>query len=155
VNFRTVTLLALVGIAGCSAPGMVPGGPHAMDRARLRALVKSAAGRTAVPEKLLLAVIATESKGDPSAISASGAAGLMQLMPSTARQYNVANPFDPAQNIDGGSRYLHDLLRRYHGSLKIALAAYNAGPASVDAAKGVPQYAETRAYVARVLASLK
>jgi soluble lytic murein transglycosylase-like protein len=154
--FRRFAVLVLIGLAGCSgAAGLLPGGWHSMDRATLNGLVQTAAKKTGVDHKLIAAVIETESHGDPGAVSRVGAQGLMQLMPETARQYNVLDPFDPAQNVNGGSRYLRDLLRRYHHDVHLALAAYNAGPANVDAAKGVPKYPETQAYVARVLASLK
>ncbi len=155
VNIRTFAIAALVGVSGCSSPGLVPGGPHAMDPVALSALISDASHQTGLSPNLIAAVIQTESHGDPSAISRSGAAGLMQLMPDTAHQYGVVNAFDPAQNVSAGSRYLHDLILRYHHNMHLALAAYNAGPATVDAAKGMPKYAETRAYVARVLASLQ
>jgi soluble lytic murein transglycosylase-like protein len=108
-----------------------------------------------VPAGLIASVIQAESGGDPSAISRSGAAGLMQLMPETAQQYGVDNRFDPYESVDGGSRYLRDLLARYHRNVSLALAAYNAGPGAVDASRGVPPFAETRAYVARVTAALR
>ncbi len=100
-------------------------------------------------------MIAVESRGDPSAVSATGAAGLMQLMPATALTYGVGNRFDPEENVTAGCRYLHDLLARYHNDLSLALAAYNAGPGAVDAHHGVPSFPETRAYVARVNAALR
>ena len=100
-------------------------------------------------------MIAVESSGDPSAVSRSGAQGLMQLMPDTATTYGVANAFDPQQNVAGGCHYMRDLLRRYHHDIGRALAAYNAGPGAVDAARGIPAYSETRAYVARITAALR
>jgi soluble lytic murein transglycosylase-like protein len=113
------------------------------------------AGRTyGVKSDLLRAVIQAESHGDPAAISRAGAEGLMQLMPATSEQYGVLNAFDPGANVDAGTRYLRDLLHRYHGNLELALAAYNAGPGLVDAVHGIPAIPETRSYVARVIASL-
>jgi soluble lytic murein transglycosylase-like protein len=126
-----------------------------MDSLALRRLVTDASARNGVSAALISSVIDAESGGDPSAISHSGAAGLMQLMPETAGQYGVANRFDPYQNVDGGSRYLHDLLTRYHHNVSLAVAAYNAGPGAVDAAGGIPPFSETRAYVSRVTAALR
>jgi soluble lytic murein transglycosylase-like protein len=132
----------------------VPGTGRPLDSTTLGRLVASAARAHAVSSRLIAAVIATESHGDPSAVSRAGAQGIMQLMPATSLQYGIANPFDPAENIEGGTRYLHDLLHRYHGKVRLALAAYNAGPGAVDAARGIPPFAETRAYVARVVAAM-
>jgi soluble lytic murein transglycosylase-like protein len=155
LNLRTfVVALALGSLFGCSQGGFIPGGPHALADGRLSALVESAGRAYGVRTDLLLAVIQTESHGDPAAISRAGAQGLMQLMPATAEQYGVFDAFDPTANIDGGTRYLRDLLKRYHGNLHLALAAYNAGPGLVDAVHGIPAIPETRTYVARVIASL-
>jgi soluble lytic murein transglycosylase-like protein len=126
-----------------------------MDSASLRRIVSSAAAETSVRPALLYAVIAAESDGNPGAVSPKGAAGLMQLMPGTAATYGVYDRFDPDQNVRGGAHYLHDLLDRYHQNLSLALAAYNAGPGAVDAARGIPPFAETRAYVARITAALR
>ena len=145
----------LAALSGCSGGGFVPtAGPHSMNPAALHRLIADASARNHVSSSLVASVIQVESAGDPSAISRAGAAGLMQLMPGTADEYGVVNRFDPYDNVDGGTRYLHDLLARYHRNVSLALAAYNAGPAAVDAAHGVPPFSETRAYVARVTAAL-
>jgi soluble lytic murein transglycosylase-like protein len=125
-----------------------------MDARTLSMIVGAAARAHAVSPDLISAVIRAESHGDPTAISRAGAQGIMQLMPATSLQYGVVNPFDAVQNIEGGTHYLHDLLRRYRGNVRLAVAAYNAGPGAVDAAHGIPAFAETRAYVARVIAAL-
>ena len=126
-----------------------------MPPGQLDALVRVSAHANDVDPKLVAAVIDAESHGDPAAVSRVGAEGLMQLMPGTAAQYGVFNAFDPVANVDGGTRYLHDLLARYKGNVRLALAAYNAGPGAVDAAHGVPGYAETRAYVDRIVSALR
>ena len=117
-------------------------------------LIRSAAARTGLNENLLRKVIAQESNFNPRAVSPKNAEGLMQLLPETAALYSVANIFDPKQNIEAGARYLKDLLLRYRGNLKLALAAYNAGPEVVDRYAGVPPFPETQKYVSRITASL-
>jgi soluble lytic murein transglycosylase len=100
---------------------------------------------------LVKAVVHAESNFRRRAVSAKGAQGLMQLMPSTARALGLDDPFDPWQNIFGGTRYLGDLIRRYSGDLQLALAAYNAGATAVAHYGGIPPYRETQGYVERVL----
>lgn len=114
-------------------------------------LIESAAREQGLPPALVKAVIATESNFDPRAISTKGALGLMQLMPETAEMLGVDEPLQASENVNGGVRYLRELLDRY-GSVSHALAAYNAGPGAVDRYQGIPPFAETRQYVGRVLA---
>jgi len=121
---------------------------------RYAKLIHATAQKHGVDEKLISSVIAAESNFDPKAISRKHALGLMQLLPTTAKQYAVTNVFDPAQNIDAGTHYLKDLLARYQGNLKFALAAYNAGPEMVDRYGGVPPFPETRSYVRQITSAL-
>lgn len=100
---------------------------------------------------LVKAIIRAESAFDPYAISSKGAEGLMQLMPQTSKMLNVANPFDPEENIKGGVKYLKYLLERFNNDLKLSLAAYNAGETVVAQVNGIPNYRETKNYVAEVL----
>jgi soluble lytic murein transglycosylase-like protein len=117
----------------------------------LRAVVAEAAGRHGVPRELALAVARAESSFEPHVISRTGAMGLMQLMPATARELSVADPYEPAHNADGAVRYLKALLGRYAGDRARAVAAYNLGPARVPTRGALSLPAETRAYVASVL----
>lgn len=115
-------------------------------------LIDSVAATHALPPALLHAVIEAESGYNAQAHSPKGAAGLMQLMPDTARELGVADVWDPAQNIDGGARYLKRMLQLFDDDLSLALAAYNAGPGAVrSSGRAVPPYAETRRYVPSVL----
>ena len=117
----------------------------------LNQVVNTASGRYRLDPDLVTSVIKAESGFNVRAVSPKGARGLMQLMPGTASQLGVPNSFDPQANVEGGARYLRELLERYNFDLVKALAAYNAGPQRVEQFGGVPPYYETRAYVARVV----
>lgn len=117
----------------------------------LSQVVNEASGRYRLDPDLVNSVIKAESGFNVRAVSPKGAQGLMQLMPGTASQLGVPNAFDPQANVDGGTRYLRELLERYNFDLVKALAAYNAGPQRVEQFGGVPPYYETRAYVARIV----
>lgn len=123
-----------------------------VDPGRFSPLVEQAAREHQIDQALLRAVIAVESGYDPNAVSHKGAVGLMQLMPQTARRYGVRNMYDPAQNIQGGARYLRDLMGKFNNDLPLVLAAYNAGEDAVaQHGNRIPPYRETRSYVPRVL----
>jgi soluble lytic murein transglycosylase len=119
--------------------------PDAYDQ-----LIRKAATRFLVDPHLVKAVIRAESNFDYLAVSRKGAVGLMQLMPATALDMEVADPFDPQDNINGGTRYLRKMLGLFNGNLRLALAAYNAGPAKVISLGGVPRWPETINYVQKV-----
>lgn len=133
---------------GAAVGGAAPGGAATPFAAEIDA----AATRHGVDPALLRALIRQESNFNPQAQSPAGARGLTQLMPATARSLGVSNPLEPVQAIDGGARYLRQQLDRFGGDERLALAAYNAGPGAVQRFGGVPPYAETQAYVQRVLA---
>lgn len=114
-------------------------------------IINTTSKKYSVDPSLVKAVIKTESGYNPSAISRKGAMGLMQLMPSTAREMGVYNAFNPEENIEGGTRYLRYLIDRFGGNLTLALAAYNSGPSRVERTGNVPPITETREYVKKVL----
>lgn len=130
-----------------AAPAPVP--PEQIDQ-----LVQQNADIWQVDPALIKSVIANESSFNANATSPVGAQGLMQLMPETAASLGVRNPYDPAQNVAGGTRYLKGLLDRFNGDTRLAVAAYNAGPEAVEKYGDVPPYAETQNYVQNVLGSL-
>jgi soluble lytic murein transglycosylase-like protein len=126
--------------------------PRATAPANIDALLQQASTESGVPMNLLRAVAQTESGFNPRAVSSAGALGIMQLMPDTANGLGVTDPFDPAQNINAGARYLRQQLDAFGGDQRLALAAYNAGPGAVQRYHGVPPFPETRRYVDNVLA---
>jgi len=123
----------------------------AVEPQTLDEFIKMAADNHKVDPLLIKAVIKTESNFDPGAVSPKGAQGLMQLMPGTARDLRVNNPFDPLQNITGGTKYLRQMLNTYNGDVRLSLAAYNAGPGRVTPLGMTSYIPETQAYVARVM----
>lgn len=127
---------------------------EAMDKEDVRELVEQAAGQEGLEPRVIMAVIERESGFRPCATSPKGARGLMQLMPATASDLGVENVFDARQSINGGARFLKQMLDRYQGNLGLALGAYNAGPARVDKARGIPKIPETEDYVRAILTKL-
>ena len=117
---------------------------------RFSNFVDASSKKHGVDPNLIHAVIQTESHYQPHALSSKGAQGLMQLMPRTAKQLGVSDPFDPSQNIEAGTKYLAHLLRQYDGNTKLALAAYNAGEGAVEKFDGIPPYSETILYVQKI-----
>ncbi len=117
------------------------------------AIITKAAVKYGLPSDLIHSIIKTESNYNPRAVSPRGAVGLMQLMPSTAKQYGVTNIFDPEDNIFGGTRYLKDLASLYQKNLDLVLAAYNAGQEAVKKYQGIPPYEETIEYIEKVKSS--
>lgn len=146
---RRIVNVPAAGVRSC---GSIPEGAAAR-RTALWPTVEETARQHGLDPHLVDLVIRLESGYNPRAVSAKGAQGVMQLMPSTARLYGVVDAFDPFENIRGGIRYLRDLLVRFESNLALALAAYNAGPEAVARHGGVPPYEETRTYVASILAA--
>ncbi len=140
--------------AAVAAPAPAATDCDPLPAAQVDTLVSNAAKRQEMDEAVLRTVMQQESAFRPCAVSPKGAMGLMQLMPATASDAGVANPFDPAANVEAGAKLLKELLTRYNGNLPLALGAYNAGPAKVDSEGAVPQIPETQEYVKRILSLL-
>lgn len=138
-----------------ATPGLPLEDCSALTDSHLDSLIQKASNENALTPDLLRAIIRRESSFQPCAVSHSGAMGLMQLMPGTAFELGVNRPFDAEQNIDAGSKFLRSLLDRYGGDLSLALGAYNAGPARVDAIKAIPPIKETQDYVREILDRLR
>ena len=139
--------------AGMGALSLLPveGNCDPLPEPEIDSLISQAATRATVEPALIRSVMQQESGFRPCAVSSKGAMGLMQLMPATAQDLGVHNIFDPTENVDAGARFLKELLVRYAGDLPKVLAAYNAGPSTVDAAGGVPHIPETINYIERIL----
>lgn len=129
--------------------------PQDPSRKAYDPVVKKVAKKLGVEPDLIHAIIRAESNYESTAVSPKGAIGLMQLMPATGKAYGVDNFIDPEQNIEGGTKYLKDLIKLYGGKTSLVLAAYNAGQEAVKKYKGIPPYAETRAYIKRIQSGYK
>lgn len=153
IGQRSPSLLSSADIAGVleSQPFDLEDNLRTAGNIPFADLITSAARRHRISPELVAAVIKAESGFDPMAQSLAGAKGLMQLMDGTASLLGVKDALDPAQNIEGGVKFLSSLLKRYAGDVRLALAAYNAGPGAVEQYGGIPPYEETRRYVSRVL----
>lgn len=158
-SFFVLPRAASLGGVTAALPAPTPIVPIAVEcdplpASQVESMVGETAEREGVSADLLRSVMKQESSFRPCAVSSKGAMGLMQLMPATAEQLGVLDPFDAASNLDGGARFLRQLLEKYSGDVPKALGAYNAGPEKVDAAGAVPNIPETIDYVRQILAAL-
>jgi soluble lytic murein transglycosylase-like protein len=154
VNFETEETVSDASIAIAGPISNVPSNPNDETKEsakNLTGVIRAAGNRNGIDPDLIASIIRAESGFQANALSRKGAQGLMQLMPETAAHLKVNDPMDPVANVNGGTRYLVELLAQYDDDLIKALAAYNAGPERVRQYNGVPPYAETRAYVAKVV----
>ena len=129
-------------------------GGQRTDKVQIQSLIAKVASEQNIDQALLRAVVEAESDYNHQEVSRVGAQGLMQLMPGTAKELGVTNPFDPYQNLTGGAKYLNQMMKKYNGDLSLALSAYNAGPGKVNPSKGIPNIPETQKYVNRILTQL-
>jgi soluble lytic murein transglycosylase-like protein len=152
---QAATTADVSGVAGSVTPGYQPAvqgvGSSGESGGEYESLIDQAASRNGLDPAVLHGLIQQESGFDPSATSSAGASGLTQLMPGTASSLGVADPLNPAESIEGGARYLGQLMTQFGGNTEDALAAYNAGPGAVEQYGGTPPYAETQSYVSKVL----
>ncbi|CAM3098573.1 lytic transglycosylase domain-containing protein [Filibacter tadaridae] len=146
---------SLSSILSTKQPPAISSGSSTVDNNEYAAIIQQAADRYDLPGKLISSVIRQESNFNSDVVSHAGAAGLMQLMPGTAKFLGVKNSLDPAQNVMGGAKYLKQMLTQFDGNMELALAAYNAGPGNVKKYGGIPPFKETQQYVDKVLGFYK
>lgn len=154
-SFFTTGALSPAVTTPSGAAGTASAECEALPDQQVDKLIQESADKNKIEVKLVRAVMRQESAFKPCAVSPKGAQGLMQLMPATAQQFGVSDPFDPAQNVAAGTELLKQLLGRYNGDTKLALSAYNAGTAIVDKLKAVPDIPETQAYVANIISQIQ